>query len=174
MVKLLFIVGLAGILLQPAALAAPDIAEALRTFASYEQEHSDHRANRLINRIRRELELSKAIVHAQRLPNSRVLVFVLFSRTHFPRGQESFETARGEIFRLLEAGGFQRRLYHLNDLHPDQARETIWQTAKDHVIMRMEIVPGNAITIAFFSRENFRQGLHATRGALIPPSRRRP
>ncbi len=169
MVRSLLICSIGCLLASGLAQAEPDATEALRLFKSYQNQARNSNASRLISRITKALEIHPVVTREEIGNKPPVLTFVLFSRTHFNPSQKSYSEVSAEVLRLIAAGAFDRHNYQLNDLHPDQARQTIWQLALDDVAMRVENVPGNAITIVFFAVDNLRSGLHAVRHTLIPP-----
>jgi len=148
----------------------PDACEALKAFQGYVR-YVDNRivAQRYLSQIEKALKVSPISTSGEKGKHAPVLTFVVFSRTHFQTGHKPYPETRQKIDKLVASADFKARRYQLNDLHPDQARQSIWQFSRDGVSMRVVVVPNNAITVAFFSSDDFRSGLHAARRALIPP-----
>lgn len=144
--------------------------EALKAFKSYQDQiQNSSAAKRYLSRIKKALGIEPVIVQGEDGKHAPVLAFVASSRTHFKSFHKPYTEVRREIDRLLTTADFESHLYQLNDLHPNQARQAIWQLGRDGVSMRIEVVPDNSITIAFFSDDDFRSGVHAARRTLIPP-----
>lgn len=151
----------------------PDPYDALAAFKAY-QKHANNPSvsERHLAKIERALRIDPVIVHGENGKNAPVLAFVAFCRTHFKDFHKPYSVVRQQVTELVGSADFEVHLYQLNDLHSDQGRRSIWQLSRDGVTMRVEVVPNNAIVVAFFSTDDFRSGLHALRRALIPPLRR--
>jgi hypothetical protein len=165
-----FIILLLSLSTSWAADDKPEPYEALKAFQAY-QKHARNPSvsGRYLSKIKKAVALSPAIMHGEDGKHAPILVFVIYSRTHFKAFHNSYGKVRQKVEELIASEDFEPHHYQLNDLHPNQARRSIWQLSGDGVAMRVEVTPNNAITIAFFSCEDFRSGLHAARHAIIPP-----
>lgn len=152
-----------------AANETPRPDKALEEFQAYQRFVGNlTSAQKHRSKIEKALRISPIMTKSEPGRSAPMLTFVLFSRTHFQSSHASYSEVRREIDRLIASADFESHLYQLNDLHPDQARQSIWQLSRYGVSMRVEVVPNNAITITLFSSADFRSALHATRRALIP------
>jgi hypothetical protein len=151
--------------------AEPSATEALAEFKRY-QSVGGKLADRLETRIRQHLE-TRVLFSAGSVESADpLLVYLLFSRTRNTPQSRSYGECAADAMKFVKSAGFERKLYQMNDLHPDQARQSTYQFSSDGVTVRVELVPDNAIIIAFFSDRDFRHALHETRRTLIPPNRR--
>ncbi len=152
--------------------AEPSATKALAEFKRYQSAGGSKLADRYETRIRQYLNTRVLLSTGSIESADPLLVYLLFSRTHNTPQGRSYAECAADVKRFVESAGFERKLYQMNDLHPDQARQSTYQFSSDGVTVRVELVLDNAITIAFFSDPDFRHALHQTRRTLIPPSRR--
>lgn len=149
----------------------PSATKALAEFKRY-QSANGKLADRYEERIRQYLNTRVLLSTGSLESSDPLLVYLLFSRTHITPQGRSYAECAVDVKRFVESAEFARKLYQMNDLHPDQSRQSTYQFSLDDVTVRVELVPDNAITIAFFSNRDFRHALHQTRRTLIPPNRR--
>lgn len=168
MVKSLTLVALAIIFLSTLANAGPNALSALEHFKDYQRQVMRGKlAHRQLLAIYGALGISPLFQKTDNYGRP-ILVLVAYSRSHHRPYEKPFTRVRDEVLRLLPTANFERRLYQLNDLHPGQARQSIWQVRDEDAVMRIEIVPGTSITLAFFSAPDLRTAQHETRRALLP------
>ncbi|MBN8710306.1 MAG: hypothetical protein BGO12_21450 [Verrucomicrobia bacterium 61-8] len=151
--------------------AEPSATKALAEFKRYQSAGGSKLADRYETRIRQYLDTRVLLSTGSLESSDPLLVYLLFSRTHKTPQGRSYAECAADAKRFVESAGFERKLYQMNDLHPDQGRQSTYQFSLDDVTVRVELVPDNAITIVFFSNRDFRHALHQTRRTLIPPNR---
>lgn len=166
MVKNFSLAALATLLLSTFANAGPDALSAMEHFEDYQRQlMRGMPVQRQLSAIREALGITP-LFHKTGNYGRPILIFVAYSRAHHRSYEKPFVTVRDEVVRLLPTGNFERRQYQLNDLHPAQGRQQIWQLRDKDTIMRIEVIPGNSITVTFFSSADGTKVLHAIRQAL--------
>lgn len=168
MVNPLTLASVAILVLSPLATAEPNAVSALEHFKNYQRQLMQGQPTQpSLFEIHEALEINELPAQTHiRSSDSPVLVLVVYSR-HDPEFHTTeFVLVLEKMLSLLPTGNFERRQYQLNDLHPGQARQQIWQLQDEDAIMRIEIVPGTSITVAFFFTSDLRAALHETRKAL--------
>lgn len=167
MIKRLALAVVAILQISSLAQAAPDALEALEHFKDYQQEQRRGRpTQRLLSKIHEALEINP-LFYTKETSSDPILVLVAYSHLSHRPSEKPFTMVLDEVLSLLPTGNFERRLYQLNDLHSNQARQSIWQLRDEDTVMRIEVVPGASIAITFFSAHDAHAAQHATRRALM-------
>ncbi len=148
----------------------PNPKAAIENFIKYQQFAKNRLvAGKYLARIEKAVGRSSIYSQARSGKVGPVLVFVYFSGAHYKTWMPGYLETNEKLLNFVRQEAFSKHLYQFGDLRPDQARQSVWQLAWQDRVVRVEITPNNAVTVAFYSQGDFMAAMDTNRAALPLP-----